>query len=97
MQSDRIRPRQCFYLRSGEVIRVNSVVMKQVHCDLFDMDTKRWQPLTRPMPTWTIYEPCADPSATNLTYGTLRRCWNAMCGASNRLSQNPSERRPSKN
>jgi hypothetical protein len=73
--AERIGLKQCFHLRSGEVIRVKSVSMKTVLCDLFDTYSKRWVPLPVPVPTWAIYAPCSDPSRISPAEVGIIRCW----------------------
>jgi hypothetical protein len=78
---ERIRPKQCFHLRSGEVVRVNAIHLKKIHGELFDSDAKQWIPLRVPMPTWTLYAPCQDPTVTGNRGSAIRRWWDALRSA----------------
>jgi hypothetical protein len=77
VEPEHIRPRQFFQLRSGDVIRVNSIEFKKVHCDRFDVDAKQWVPVKTSLPTWTLYAPCEDPTKIEPKVSTIRRWWNS--------------------
>jgi hypothetical protein len=77
MRTELVKPRQFFQLRCGEVIRVHSVESNSVHCDLFDEDARQWVRIAKPLPTWTVYSPCDDPTVGDGPGGTIRRWWNS--------------------
>jgi hypothetical protein len=57
-----IKPKQCYRLESGQIIRVMTVYASQVRYDVFDERDRKWVQSAGSIPAAMVKEPCPDPS-----------------------------------
>ena len=61
MNSDDIKPKQCYRLTNGQIIRVMSVFGAQVRYDIFDETKTDWVQSVTPLPAAMLKELEACP------------------------------------